>query len=136
MLNTLKGNGFYCLLTLVSIKMEHRRPLQVCTNVCIIFADTGAGVIRGTQNPKFSFKCCLLWYYLGSRPQKMLTVTLKRAILFIYTLLKVAPETKFVPYFFLLKIKRNSKELTIFFYQKPFCPILENKIKNLTNFNL
>ena len=26
--------------------MEHPRPLQVCTNVCIIFAHTGAGVIR------------------------------------------------------------------------------------------
>ena len=66
----------------------------------------------------------------------MLTVTLKRAILFIFTLFKSAPETKFVPYFFLLKIKRNSKKIDYFFYQKPFCPILENKIKNLTNFNL
>ena len=46
MLHTLKGNGFNCLFTLVSIKMEHPRPLQVCTNVCIIFAHTGAGVIR------------------------------------------------------------------------------------------
>ena len=46
MLHTLKGNGFDCLFTLVSIKMEHPRPLQVCTNVCIIFAHTGAGVIR------------------------------------------------------------------------------------------
>ena len=26
--------------------MEHPRPLQVCTNVCIIFAHTGARVIR------------------------------------------------------------------------------------------
>ena len=39
----------YCLFTLVSIKMEHPRPLQVCTNVCIIFAHTGAGVIRVKQ---------------------------------------------------------------------------------------
>ena len=46
MLNTLRGNGFDCLLTLISIKMEHPRPLQGCTNVCIIFAHTGAGVIR------------------------------------------------------------------------------------------
>ena len=45
MLHTLKGNGFDCLFTLVSIKMEHPRPLQECTNVCIIFARTGAGVI-------------------------------------------------------------------------------------------
>ena len=46
MLRTLKGNGFDCLFTLVPIKMEHPRPLQVCTNVCIIFAHTGAGGIR------------------------------------------------------------------------------------------
>ena len=46
MLNTLKGDGFDCLLTLISIKMEHPRPLQVCTNICIIFAHTGAGLIR------------------------------------------------------------------------------------------
>ena len=46
MLNTLRGNGFDCLLTLISIKMEHPRPLQVCTNICIIFAHTGARVIR------------------------------------------------------------------------------------------
>ena len=46
MLHALKGNGFDCLFTLVSIKMDHPRPLQVCTNVCIIFAHTGAGVIR------------------------------------------------------------------------------------------
>ena len=46
MLNTLRGDGFDCLLTLIFIKMEHPRPLQVCTNVCIIFAQKGAGVIR------------------------------------------------------------------------------------------
>ena len=46
MLNTLRGNGFDCLLTLISIKIEHPKPLQVCTSVCIIFAHTGAGVIR------------------------------------------------------------------------------------------
>ena len=46
MLNTLRGNGFDCLLILVSIKMEHPKPLQVCFNVCIIFAHTGAGGIR------------------------------------------------------------------------------------------
>ena len=54
MLNTMRGDGFDCLLTLISIKMEHPRPLQVCTNVCIIFAHTGDGVIRvntGRQNP-------------------------------------------------------------------------------------
>ena len=46
MLNTLKGDGFDCLLTLISIKMEHPRHLQVCINVCIIFAHKGARVIR------------------------------------------------------------------------------------------
>ena len=46
MLNTLRGDGSDCLLTLIFIKMEHPRPLQVCTNICIIFAHTGAGVIR------------------------------------------------------------------------------------------
>ena len=46
MLNTLWGDGFDRLLTLISIKMQHPRPLQGCTNVCIIFAHTGAGVIR------------------------------------------------------------------------------------------
>ena len=50
----------------------------------------------------------------------MLTVTLKREILFIFTLLKVAPETKFVPYFFLLKIKRNSKKIDYFFIKNRF----------------
>ena len=57
MLNTLRGNGFDCLLTLISIKMEHPRPLQVCTNVCIIFAHTGAGVImflKGQTNDIFN----------------------------------------------------------------------------------
>ena len=49
MLNTLRGDGFARLLTLISIKIEHPRPLQVCTNVCIIFADTGAGVIRNVK---------------------------------------------------------------------------------------
>ena len=52
MLHTLKGNGFDCLFTLVSIKMEHPRPLQVCTNVCIIFAHTGAGVISSVAEPE------------------------------------------------------------------------------------
>ena len=33
-------------LVWLSWKLEHPRPLQVCTNVCIIFAHTGAGVIR------------------------------------------------------------------------------------------
>ena len=46
MLNTLRGDRLNGLLTLVSIKMEHPRPLQVCTNICIIFAHTGARVIR------------------------------------------------------------------------------------------
>ena len=46
MLSTLKGKGFDCLATLVSIKMEHPQPLHVCTNVCIIYAYTGAGLIR------------------------------------------------------------------------------------------
>ena len=45
-LNTLRGDGFDCFLTLISIMMEHPGPLHVCTNVCIIFAHTGAGVIR------------------------------------------------------------------------------------------
>ena len=31
MLHTLRGSGFDCLLTLISIKMEHPRPLQVST---------------------------------------------------------------------------------------------------------
>ena len=31
------------------IKMEHPRPLQVCKNIGIIFAHTGAGVIRVKQ---------------------------------------------------------------------------------------
>ena len=52
MLHTLKGNGFDRLFTLVSIKMEHPRPLQVCTNVCIIFAHTGAGVIWDKRQRK------------------------------------------------------------------------------------
>ena len=38
MLHTLRGKGFDCLLTLFSKKMEHPRPLQVCTSVCIIYA--------------------------------------------------------------------------------------------------
>ena len=46
MLNTLRGDGFGCRLTLISIKMEHPRPLQACTNICIIFVHTGAGMIR------------------------------------------------------------------------------------------
>ena len=46
MLHTLRGNGFDCLFTLVSIKMKHPQPLHVCTNVCIIYAHTGAGLIR------------------------------------------------------------------------------------------
>ena len=46
MLSTLKGKGFDCLATLVSIKMEHPQPLQVSTNVYIIYAQTGAGLIR------------------------------------------------------------------------------------------
>ena len=46
MLNTLSGDRLDCLLTLISIRMEHPRQLQVCTNVCIIFAHIGAGVIR------------------------------------------------------------------------------------------
>ena len=45
MLHALKGNGFDCLVTLVSIKMEHPQSLHVCTNVCIIYAHTGAGLI-------------------------------------------------------------------------------------------
>ena len=49
MLHTLRGNGFDCLFTLVSIKMKHPQPLHVCTNVCIIYAHTGAGVIRAYQ---------------------------------------------------------------------------------------
>ena len=58
MLNTLRGNGFDCLLTLISIKMEHPRPLQVCTNICIIFAHTGAGVIRERIYPNIATKSC------------------------------------------------------------------------------
>ena len=46
MLHNLRGDGFDCLSTLISIKMEHPRPLQVCAHVCIIFAHTGAGVLR------------------------------------------------------------------------------------------
>ena len=58
-LHTLKGNGFDCLFTLVSIKMEHPRPLQECTNVCIIFARTGAGVIRVNPPKKVQrLLCC------------------------------------------------------------------------------
>ena len=49
MLHALKGNGFDCLFTLVSIKMEHSQPVHVCTNVCIIYAHTGAGLIRVKQ---------------------------------------------------------------------------------------
>ena len=46
MLITLRGDGFDCLLTLISMKMEHPRPLKVCTNVCIIYDAQGAVVIR------------------------------------------------------------------------------------------
>ena len=46
MLHTLRGGGFDCLLTLISVKMEHPRPLQVCTIVCIIYDAQGARVIR------------------------------------------------------------------------------------------
>ena len=35
-LNTWRGDGFDCLFTLISIKLEHPWPLQVCTIVCII----------------------------------------------------------------------------------------------------
>ena len=45
MLHNLRGDGFDCLSTLISIKMEHPRPLQVCTHVCIIFAHTGPGCL-------------------------------------------------------------------------------------------
>ena len=38
MLHTLRGKGFDCLFTLVSIKIEHPQPLNVCTNVCIVEA--------------------------------------------------------------------------------------------------
>ena len=50
----LRGDGLDCLLSLISIKMEHPRPLQVCTNLCFIFAHTGAGVIRVNKVRKFS----------------------------------------------------------------------------------
>ena len=48
MLHTLRGGGFSCLLTLISIKMEHLPPpsLQVCTIVCVIYkAHRGRGVL-------------------------------------------------------------------------------------------
>ena len=38
MLHTLRGKGFDCLFTLVSIKIEHPQPLNVCSNVCIVEA--------------------------------------------------------------------------------------------------
>ena len=44
MLNTLRGQWFYCLLALIFLKIEHHRPLQVCTIVCIIYdAHIGQG---------------------------------------------------------------------------------------------
>ena len=44
MLHTLRGGRFDCLLTLISLKMKHPRPLQVCTIVCIIYdAHRGRG---------------------------------------------------------------------------------------------
>ena len=44
MLHTLRGGGFDCLLTLISIKVKHPRPLQVCTIVCIKYeAHRGRG---------------------------------------------------------------------------------------------
>ena len=61
------------LLTLISMKMEHSRPLQVCTNVCIIFAHTGAGA-RGLKlecNPfcRNIFKF-ILWPSIPSRGER------------------------------------------------------------------
>ena len=52
MLHTLKGSRFDCLFALVSIKMELPipQPLHVCTNVCIIYAHTKAGLIRGLNS--------------------------------------------------------------------------------------
>ena len=59
-MNTLRGDGFDCLLTLISIKMEHPRSLQVCTNVCMynICKHRGPGVIRDSVT-RFSTNFCL-----------------------------------------------------------------------------
>ena len=59
---TLWGAMGLTVLKLISIRMEQPRPLQVCTNVCIIFAHTVAWVIRvgfapvWRENWKLEFK--------------------------------------------------------------------------------
>ena len=46
MLNTLRGDEFDCFLTLIFIKMEHPKAPSSVHQCLIIFAHTGAGVIR------------------------------------------------------------------------------------------
>ena len=75
MLHALKGNGFDCLLTLVYIKMEHRQPLHVCTNFCIIYAHTGAGSIRVGPVSRDDF------YLKDSRKVLFRKIWLKRILL-------------------------------------------------------
>ena len=62
MLHALRGDGFDCLLTLISIKMQHPRPLQVCTNICILYAHTGAGVIRSGISRQLALAILRLTY--------------------------------------------------------------------------
>ena len=63
MLHTLRGGRFDCLLTLISLKMKHPRPLQVCTIVCIIYdAHRGRGDYRNrvTRMTRrfYHLRCC------------------------------------------------------------------------------
>ena len=72
MLHALKGNGFDCLLTLVSIKMEHCSP-SMCAP--IFDAHTGAGSIRVGPVSRGDF------YLKDSRKVLFRKIWLKRILL-------------------------------------------------------
>ena len=73
MLHTLKGGGIDCLLKLISIKMEHPQPLQVCTVVCIIYdAHRGRGDL-GRTLPILSLHLTMRRYAM---PRSLKTCTL------------------------------------------------------------
>ena len=65
-IHTLRGGGFDCLLTLISIKMEHPRFLQVCTIVLLYMMHTGPGVIRVKRDSVTRFSTITNYYSKGS----------------------------------------------------------------------
>ena len=76
MLHTWMGQGFGCLLTSMSIKMEHPLPLQVCTILCIIYdAHLSQGELELIFKPLTNFiELCLLLSAWISREKKYATL--------------------------------------------------------------